>query len=91
LQGRYSLGVQQRPGERAALVFEGGWVRPGILELPAHRTHSLVEAGRRGLPALHLEARPRFRRLAPGKLHLAEDGQRLGEAIALSILGFNLT
>jgi hypothetical protein len=85
LEHRYSLGVQYPAGGRSALIFKEGRVIHGRLELPAHQTHSLIEAGRRGLPALHLEARPRFRRTNPAGFHLQEDGQRLGRAIARCI------
>jgi hypothetical protein len=80
---RYALGLQAAPGQRQAQVFvPGGRSREGALELPALCTASLVAAGERGIPALHLEARPRFRRLAPGGAGLSADGLALGEAIA---------
>lgn len=86
LDYRYSLGAQSGPDQRQALIFEpGGKLGEGLLELPARRTTSLVEAGRRGLPALHLEARPRFRRADPSGQGVGEEGLALGRAIAACI------
>ena len=85
LDYRFSLGVQREAGKRQASIYtRGGEMSEGELELPAHKTHSLVEAGRRGLQALHLEARPRFRRFAQGG-GVSEDGQALGEGIARTV------
>jgi hypothetical protein len=88
LKFRYSLGVQREPGKRRATIYaRGGDVTEGDLELPAHNTHSLVEAGRRGVQALHLEARPRFRSCTP-QGEVSEEGMRLGVGIAISILRY---
>ncbi len=86
---RFQLGVQKEKEKRQALIFEiGGQIREGVLELPARRTHSLVEAGRRNIPALHLEAKPIFRRAAIQGSNATEEGLRLGEGIAASILEY---
>jgi hypothetical protein len=83
---RYAIGLQAAPGERRAQVFlPGGRSREGSLELPALCTASLVSAGEHGIPALHLEARPRFRRLAPNAAAPCADALALGEAIAASV------
>ena len=89
LDYRYTLGAQSAPDRRQGLIFDaGGAQSEGLLELPARRTSSLVEAGRRGLPALHLEARPRFRRAAPDGTGPGPEGLALGRAIAACILSY---
>ena len=88
LDYRYSLGVQREAGKRRALIYaRGGDTSEGDLELPAHRTHSLIEAGRRRLQALHLEARPRFRRFDQDG-GISEEGWVLGKSIAHSIVRY---
>jgi hypothetical protein len=83
----YTLGAQLEPGKsRAEIWRSGAWAEQGVLELPARQTTSLVEAGARGIPALHLEARPLFRRPASGKGGLTPDGRVLGQAIAAAVL-----
>jgi hypothetical protein len=85
---RYSLGVQIEPARRQALVWErGGEQSDGELELPARKTLSLIEAGRRSIQALHLEARPRFRRQAP-EGGISPEGLALGDAIARTIVRY---
>lgn len=86
---RFQLGVQREKEKRLALIFEvGGQMREGVLELPARRTHSLVEANRRNIPALHIEAKPIFRRAASQGNGATEEGLLLGEGIAATIIEY---
>jgi hypothetical protein len=88
LDHAYVLGVQRRPGDAAAWIFRPGGVREagnrevGVLALPATCTTSLMEAERRRVPALHLEAKPRFRRPDDDRDVVTPDGRRLGRALA---------
>jgi hypothetical protein len=86
LDHRYMLAVQKEAGRSAAWIIHGSaGEQEGRLELPANRTDSLVEAWRQGLPALHLEAKPRFR-TPPGRSHaLSPAGEVLGTALARTI------
>jgi len=90
LEYRYKLGVQTSAGKSDALVMEpDGSNTNGKLQLPATKTTSLTEAGRRGIPALHLEAKPKFR--VPKNLtnSVTDHGLVLGQAIAKTILQLN--
>jgi hypothetical protein len=83
---RYKIGIQNGHKEKAALILHSGGVEePGELELPARYTHSLVEAGKRDIPALHLEAKPIFRKSRNGGGLPTPDGLVLGQAIADAI------
>jgi hypothetical protein len=85
---RYGLGVQAKFGQRTALIFKAnGKPTKGTLQLPAIKTTSLIEASHRGIPALHLEAKPIFRVSANGANSLSSDGLLLGRAIAETISG----
>jgi hypothetical protein len=55
------------------------------LQLPAVKTASLIEAGNRGIPALHLEAKPRFRVPGSSTNTVSSSGRILGRAIAATI------
>lgn len=57
----------------------------GTLQLPAIKTTSLIEAGHRDIPALHLEAKSIFRVSANGPNSVSPDGLLLGRAIAVAI------
>jgi hypothetical protein len=86
---RYSLGLQTSPKDNNALIIQpDGVTVGGKLQLPATKTISLIEAGRRNIPALHLEAKPRFR--VPKNLtnSVSPDGLILGRAIAQTIQSF---
>ena len=63
-----------------------GTEREGELELAARNTTSLVEAEKHGVPALHLEAKPAFRKPADGTNTVTPDGLVLGRAIAQAII-----
>jgi hypothetical protein len=83
------LAAQARHGDDAAVVFEpDGQTSEGRLRYPALRTRSLVEAEHRGLPALHLEAEPRFRTRADGAPALPDAGVRLGRSLARAIAAY---
>ncbi len=89
LERRYALGVQREPGTREALIFHpNGAETPGRLQLSARRTLSLMEAGRQGVQALHLEAKPRFRAPRGSDLDLTPEGRFLGEAIARALVDY---
>ena len=89
LASRYTLGVQEEACTNSALIFgTDGTERKGILERPALQTASLVEAGKRGIPALHLEAKPAFRKPADGSNVVTPDGLVLGRAIAQAIIHY---
>jgi hypothetical protein len=82
----HRLAAQARHGSDAALVLEpGARTSQGRLRYPALRTRSLVEAERRGLPALHLEAGPSFRTRADGTAALPDAGVHLGRCLARAI------
>ena len=83
----YRWGVQREPGQRNALIFDtDGTEKEGELELSARKTRSLIEAGERGIPALHLEAKPAFRKPIDGNNTVTLDGLILGQAIAQAII-----
>ncbi|MDM8531631.1 hypothetical protein QUF63_10705 [Anaerolineales bacterium HSG25] len=86
LQYRYKLGAQNGANKKEAIIFEAeGKRNAGILQLPARKTASLIEAERHGMPALHLEAKPFFRQI-PGELNtVSPAGHALGRAIAGAI------
>jgi hypothetical protein len=84
---RYSLGVQTNHGQSTALIYQpGGKTVWGKLQLPAIKTVSLIEASHRGIPALHLEAKPNFRVSANMANSVSSDGLFLGRAIAETIV-----
>jgi hypothetical protein len=87
LQHCYDLAVQEKPGEHAALVLlKGQGEKNGRLQNPGTGTTSLIEADNRGIPALHLEAKPKFRKTDGNKDIVSSDGLVLGQAIAQTIL-----
>jgi hypothetical protein len=87
LQLRYKLGVQTAAGKAKAMIFcTDGTKIEGSLENPAIHTDSLIAAGTNGIPALHLEAKPVFRKPADNMDRVTEDGCILGLAIARAIM-----
>jgi hypothetical protein len=89
LGSRYTLGVQKEACKKSALIFgTDGIEKEGILERPALQTASLVEAGERGMSALHLEAKPAFRKPVDGSNTVTPDGLVLGRAIAQAIIRY---
>jgi len=86
---RYSLGIQRQAGTRHALILAvGGGEEYGQLQRGALKTPVLREAGRRGIHALHLEAKPAFRKPADGTNTVTPDGLLLGRAIAQAIIQY---
>ena len=89
LGSHYTLGVQKEACKKSALIFGAdGTEREGELELAARNTASLVEAEKHGVPALHLEAKPAFRKPADGSNTVTPDGLVLGRAIAQAIIRY---
>jgi hypothetical protein len=79
----FSVAAQARPGSAHALVVDAhGRESPTVLRFPALRTGSLLEAGVRGIAALHLEAKLRFRSAGPRNGAPTPSGARLGRALA---------
>ncbi len=86
LEYRYLLAAQKEAGLSAARILAApGMEQDGRLELPANRTASLISAYRKKIPALHLEAKPRFRTPKDRAPALSADGRLLGEALARTI------
>ncbi|HUW13938.1 MAG TPA: hypothetical protein VM537_29715 [Anaerolineae bacterium] len=86
---RYSLAVQKKACKKDAFVFDvGGAQGEGPeLRLAALGTASLLEAKKRcSIPALHLEAKPAFRKPTDGANTVTPDGLLLGRAIARVII-----
>lgn len=89
LDYQYPLSIQKRGGADAAIILSvGGAENEGVLKLAATRTQSLSEAGRLGIPALHLEAQPVFRKPPDGSNSLTETGRTLGIAIARAVKSY---
>ncbi len=82
LHYRYHLAAQAEPGSDRAKRIAKGAEEDARLELPALQTRSLAFAGAWGIPALHVEAQPRFRIPADPGLDLPPDGHTLGRALA---------
>jgi hypothetical protein len=80
----FHLAAQSVPGARAALLMDARGAGSGasVLRFPALRTRSLSVAGERGIAALHLEAKPRFRSCGDGSPTVTASGRRLGVALA---------
>lgn len=82
------LAVQERPDCSESTVYgiaEAGMQRSGWLQNPANDTESLMEAHRKGLQAIHIEAKPRFRKADKGEERTTPLGRWLGEAIGEAI------
>lgn len=83
LNYQYKLGAQTVAGKSDALIFQADNVEiEGRLQLPATKTTSLTEAGRRGMAALHLEAKPFFRIPKDLTNSVSRHGLILGQAVA---------
>jgi hypothetical protein len=79
----FHVAAQTRPGTAQALLLDArGGESPTVLRFPALRTRSLLEAGERGIAALHLEAKLRFRSAGPRNGTPTKSGERLGHALA---------
>jgi hypothetical protein len=87
LEKRYTLGVQKQPRSETALIFhKDGTTSDGQLERPATKTISLTEVGEKGIAALHIEAKPQFRKPKDGNNAVTIDGLILGRALAQVII-----
>jgi len=87
LQKRYLLGVQRKCGTDDALILgKDGKKIHGQLENPALLTKSLAKAGEMKIPALHIEAKPQFRRSPDRVNRVTDDGVVLGHALARVII-----
>ncbi len=83
---RYKLGLQSEVGTSQAIVLQpDGSEVSGKLQLPATKTTSLTVAGKRGIPALHLEAKPFLRIPKDLTNTVSPHGLILGRAIAETI------
>jgi hypothetical protein len=79
----FHVAAQTRPGTTQALLLDArGSESPTVLRFPALHTRSLLEAGQRGIAALHLEAKLRFRSAGPRNGIPTKSGERLGLALA---------
>jgi hypothetical protein len=91
LENRYSIGIQKEPGKNEALIINtDGSETDGRLQMPANKTVSLVVAGKKGIAALHLEAKPQFRNSEDGKT-VSDDGLLLGIAMARAISEYTVS
>jgi hypothetical protein len=86
---RFTFGVQKRAGGRNARIYNtDGTTRDGKLKLAALRTTSLKEAEARKTHALHLEAKPAFRKSPGQETHVSPEGVLLGRALARAIIQY---
>jgi len=85
LNYQYSLSAQIEAGSNKAKSISKDKEIDTTLVLPALETTSLIEAGKREIAALHLEAKPRFR-ISKNDDSISADGLILGNAIAEIIL-----
>lgn len=87
LSYRYPLAVQKEVRRSLAWIINGpGDEREGRLQMPANQTSSLAEAWRLGIPALHLEAKPKFRTPRNRASALTPAGRHLAQALAHTIV-----
>ena len=92
LDYQYSLACQKLPGDNKAFLTEqNGNETDTYLKLPGLNTDSLIEAQTLSTPALHLEAKPKFRKPADKRNIITPDGLRLGRAIAHTIANYLTT
>ena len=86
LDYRYSVAAQVAGGTSRAKAFLRDQEEEVKLRLPALKTTSLKAADSRGIPALHLEAKPRFRIRKGDPNSVSDDGKNLGKALASIII-----
>ena len=87
LQQHYTLGVQKQCGTDNALIYQKDGKRSdGRLEMPAIETASLTKAQEKEIRALHLEAKPQFRKPKDGSNEVTADGLVLGRVLAQAII-----
>jgi len=85
LNFQYSLSAQIEAGSNKAKSISKDKEIDTTLVLPALETTSLIQAEKREIAALHLEAKPRFR-ISENDDSISADGLILGNAIAEVIL-----
>lgn len=85
LNFHYSLSAQIEAGSNKAKSISKDKEIDTTLVLPALETTSLIQAEKREIAALHLEAKPRFR-ISENDDSISADGLILGKAIAEVIL-----
>lgn len=87
LDRRYRIAVQEIPGKSSALIFGAGAEVPrsGQLRLPALETYSLRRAAELKVQAIHIEAKPRFRKSGYGSNRATQEGLELGLALGRTI------
>ena len=79
----FHVAAQTRAGSSQALLLDAnGGESPTVLRFPALHTRSLQAAHERGIAALHLEAKLRFRSAGPRNGAPTHSGERLGRALA---------
>ena len=85
----FQIAAQTSPGGRAALILDSTpRATRGVLRYPALRTSSLRAAGERGIDALHVEAKRRFRSRGDGSPGLTSSGKSLGRSLATAIAAY---
>jgi uncharacterized protein (UPF0332 family) len=86
----YRVGVQETPATRDALIFGPGARVPGSgqLRLPALETYTLRRAAELKMQAVHIEAKPRFRKASDGSNRATREGKELGQAIGRVIVEY---
>jgi hypothetical protein len=90
LEYQYPLAAQIEAGTKKAILITGEGKKEVIsLQLAALGTISLRKAMDIGVPALHVEAKPRFRIPADKSNSLTHDGAILGQGIAKSFLEYS--
>jgi hypothetical protein len=84
------IGVQETPTTCNALIFGTGANHPvsSQLRLPALETYTLRRAAELNIQAIHIEAKPRFRKASDGSNRATKDGLQLGQAIAKAIAAY---
>lgn len=90
--GEGVLACQDRPGSRDAYLYHHQVQSSGRLQNPALETDSLAYAGRLGIPALHLEMKPVFRRpdlAQPGVICPSPEAWQLCRALANTLQMLN--
>lgn len=86
---RYTLGAQKQAGKEDAVIFRtDGTKEKGTLERAANETDLLKEAEKKKTQALHLEAKPAFRKPVEGTNTVTPDGFVLGRALAQAIIKY---
>lgn len=88
LDYRFSIAAQVESGKRNAKLISREHEADVQLALAANNTLSLQHAGERGVPALHLEAKPRFRIPPDGSNTVTPDGLMLGRSMAKALIEF---